>query len=155
MARFSNMKGWFAGMVCVVVLSMVCGPGGDTALAAGTPMYLGEYCWSANGGLDTVRLGITFLGDTHFLVTGTVSETNGNVNVVSGNMELVGDDIMMHITSSCIATQDNATFSGTVMLDINTLDGYVEGVGVYATRTSGQTGTSYDGTQQLTFIPCN
>jgi len=156
MGRLSNVSsGWLAAMACVVILTGVCGPGAGSVRAAGTPQYLGEFCWSANGGLDMVRLGITHLGDTHFLVTGTVVETSGTVNVVNGNMEIVNGEILMHITSSCIAPKDNATYSGTVVLDINTLNGYVEGVGIYADRTSGQTGTSYDGTQTLTFTTCN
>lgn len=123
------------------------------AYGAGIPIYLGEFCWEDPGG-GIARLGLTHMGDGHFLVNGTHTETPDIVQAVNGNAEIVGTQLIMHITSSGSDASEARAFFGTIVLDLATLDGTVEGLGVYYEKPMGPSGINYDGVQTLTFVSC-
>jgi hypothetical protein len=143
-----------ARIVILLATCFSCMLGTGLVQGGSTPEYLGEFCWEADGGPDYLRLGFTHMGDGYFNINGGLHETAGNVNLMHGTGCMVGNDLHIHMSTSGIYTTDVVGFIGTIILDINTLNGQAEGVGVHADRGTSQTGMSYDGIMTLTFIPC-
>lgn len=138
----------------VVVFTIFIGTYGVGTVCGSTPEYLGEFCWEASGGPDYISLGITYMGGENFAVNGCLFETSGNTNLVSGTGRVVGSDFHIHFSTSGIYTTDIVSYVGTMVLNLNTLDGYIEGVGVNADRTTSQSWTNYDGTMLVEYIAC-
>ena len=124
------------------------------AYGAGIPIYLGEFCWQdPDGGI--AKLALTYMGDGHFLVNGRHTETSGIVQAVNGNAEVVGTEFIMHITTSGSDASEARAFLGTIVLDLATLHGTIEGLGIWYEKPPADIGgISYDGVQTLTFISC-
>ena len=111
--------------LCVFVLGIT------TAQAKSKSDYLGNFCWLADeeGKLTFLRLGITNEGDDHYSVNGLQFERDSGEEfevdgVVNGNMEIIGDETLMTLTS---ATVDGPDYLVTrviyLRLDSTTLDG--------------------------------
>ena len=125
----------------VILLLCVCVSGISTAQAKSKsakskPKYLGDYCWVNAEGDGFFRLGITNEGDDHYSVNGLQFERDPGEEfevdgVVNGNMEIIGDETLMTLTS---ATVDGPDYLVTrvvyLRLDSTTLDG-----SVYLVRT--------------------
>jgi hypothetical protein len=115
--------------------------------------YLGEYCWQDSGG-GIARLAITHMGNGHYLVNGRHTDPSGYVDAVNGNAEVVGSQVIMHITSSGFDVNEVRGFMATIVLDHSSLNGTMEGVNVLYQKPAGPGVISYDGPQTLTFITC-
>jgi hypothetical protein len=133
-----------------IVFGLLVLAGGSSVEAA---TYLGEYCWQdVDGGI--ARLAITNMGNEHYLVNGRHTETSGLVQVVNGNAEIVGAQVIIHITTSTFDANEVKGFLGTMVLDLPGLDGTLEGVDVSYEKPAGPGAVTYDGVQTLTFISC-
>ena len=114
--------------------------------------YLGEFCWeSAKGWL--IRIALTHAGDGHYTVNGRVTE-NGHVQAGHGNAEIVGSEVIMHLTSSGFDDTGIWTCVGTAVLDPATLDGVLNSMGIYCDKITGDCEISWNGQQALTHISC-
>ena len=90
-------------VLCVFVLGIT------TVQAKSKSNYLGESCWLVDGGdsLAFLRLGITNEGDNHYSVNGLQFERDSGEEfevdgVVNGNMEIIGDETLMTLTSATV-----------------------------------------------------
>ena len=119
-------------LLCVFALGIT------TTQAKSKSSYLGESCWLTDdeGKLGFSRLGITNEGDDHYSVNGLqferdIGEEFEVDGVLNGNMEIIGDETLMTLTS---ATVDGPDYLVTrvyyLRLDSTTLDG-----SVYMVRT--------------------
>lgn len=113
--------------LCVFVLGIT------TAQAKSKSSYLGESCWLTDdeGKLGFSRLGITNEGDDHYSVNGLqferdIGEEFEVDGVLNGNMEIIGDETLMTLTSATVDGPDYlVTRVYSVRLDSTTLDGFV------------------------------
>lgn len=107
---------------------------------------------SRGGGI--AKLAITRIGDGHYLVNGRHTDTSGNVEAINGNAEIVGTQVIMHITTSSFDMDEVRGFLATLVLDLSDLNGTMEGVNVYYDKPAGSGGVSCDGRMTLTRVPC-
>ena len=118
--------------------------------------YLGEFCWQTDDG-DILELGVTHIGDGHYLVTGKLVETDGKIEPVNGNAEIINNKVYMTTSSAGGHASETWTFTGRWVLEKATLNGTVEIMGVYHDKTSPDpehAGLDYDGPFAVTFVPC-
>jgi hypothetical protein len=93
------------------------------ACGQGTPLYIGEYCWEGDDDSFT-RIGITLMGEGHFLFSGTVTDPgSGNNFPVHGNIEIDGTNVIMAAVASLTQNGTVVSSVGNIVLDISTLDG--------------------------------
>ena len=129
------------------------------------PRIRGELCWEmeADGGEPTIiRLAIMRTVRNHYIVNGTstrydIPEYDEYVQLLSGNAEIVGEQVIMHVTSSGfqpLSVHDQVWgFMGTVKLDLETLDGIGAGIG-YGSLFGEAPHFSCEDPGSLTWIPC-
>ncbi|MFQ5962228.1 MAG: hypothetical protein ACE5MG_12610 [Candidatus Methylomirabilales bacterium] len=86
--------------------------------------YLGQFCWDNLGA--TVVLGVTHMGDNHFLVSGTVTFLQGDTAPFHGNAEIVGGQVLMTVNASGDELTEVFATTAHVILDPATLDGTIE-----------------------------
>ncbi len=140
----------FAVMSFFMLFGLLILGGGSSVKAAN---YLGEFCWQdPEGGI--ARLAVTDMGDAHFLLHGRHTDTLGNAEAVNGNAEVVGNQVIIHITSSGFDSGEVRAFWGTIVLDLSDLNGTIEGLNVDYEKPAGPGVITYDGVQTLTFISC-
>jgi hypothetical protein len=140
----------FAVISFFIVFGLLVLAGGSSVEAA---TYFGEFCWQDVGG-GIARLAITDMGNGHLLVNGRHTEISGIVQAVNGNAEIVGTQVIMHITTSGFDAGEVRGFLGNIVLDLPSLNGTIEGVNVNYEKPAGPGGITYDGVQTLTFISC-
>jgi hypothetical protein len=133
------------------LLNSVVSWGFDAGSARGG--YMGEYCWQDDEG-GIVKLGITKIGDGHYLVTGRHTDPSGHVEALIGNGEVVAGQFIMHLTSSEFDSGEVCAFLATGVLNLPSLNGTIEGVNVLYSKPAGPGGVSYDGPITLTKVPC-
>jgi ABC-type uncharacterized transport system permease subunit len=116
--------------------------------------YLGHFCWKMDYQNDSkiLKLGITHVGDAHLLLNG-----KGGNEAIHGSAEIDGDKIYMTTSSSGNNDQYTWTFTGRGVLDVATLNGTLEIMGVSHSRTSPdpeEAHMDYDGPFILTYTQC-
>jgi hypothetical protein len=117
------------------------------------PKKHGELCWETGAPGELVRLYVTNMGNGHYLVLGSVAE-NGNIQAVHGNAELVGEEVIMHVTASGSDEYEVFGFQGSVALDLSTLDGTADGISLSCDKTTNVCELNYDGEVALDLVPC-
>ncbi len=117
--------------IMVVTLIFVVGflvSGGIAKVEAGIlpGEYLGELCWDHLG--DIYVLGVTHMGDNHFLVAGSVTNPlfPGFTVPVNGNAEIVGGQILITLNASGAGPAAVIASTAHVILDPATLVGTIE-----------------------------
>jgi hypothetical protein len=123
------------------------------------PKNKGELCWDVcdiyGENCDSlVKLAVMKTVGNHYIVNGVNIEPDGP-QLANGNAEIDGDLILINVSSAGLTPGSEVRgFMGLVVLDANTLDGTVEGIGINF-DISGSTGGdfSYDGTQYLYYDP--
>jgi hypothetical protein len=115
--------------------------------------YMGEYCWQDDGG-GIAKLAITKIGDGHYIVSGRHTDTSGNVEAVIGNGEVVAGQLIVHLTSSSFDSGEVWAMLATIVFDLPSLNGTMEGVNVWYDKPGGPGGVSYDGAGTLTKVTC-
>ena len=119
--------------------------------------YLGELCWDDLG--DLVRLGVTHMGDNHFLVTGSASDPlfPGDAIPVHGNAEIVGGQILMTVNASGAEATEVFASTAHVILDPATLVGTIEFLDLIHDPLDPDPSSAfavYEGPTALVPIPC-
>ena len=71
------------------------------------------------------------------------------------NAEIVGDKVIMHGSTAGIYGDELIGGVGFVELDLNTLNGFSEGINMWYKISSGTGEVKYDGTVNWTLISCN
>ncbi len=89
--------------------------------SASADEFIGTFCWLVEvdddeGGEDEfLQLGLNHIGDNHYTVNGLLSEGGETdpeeVNLFSGNAELVGENIVISLHGTKNIVEDNATQS--------------------------------------------
>jgi hypothetical protein len=94
------------------------------------PNFEGDLCWgNTNEPGSIMKLGVSYIGDGHFLVTGKINRPDGSVhNVVNGNAEIDSGNIYMTLAHS--GKDSDAMWAGIihVILDSSTLNGVAEAI---------------------------
>jgi len=127
------------------------------------PNNKGELCWDVYiwdeveekeicTGL--VKLAVMKTVGDHYIVHGTNTEAAG-AQLANGNAEIIDDDSILINVSSAGLTPDTEVrgFMGLVVLDADTLNGTVEGIGVNYDTVGGSGKFSYDGVQYMYYDP--
>ncbi|MHC4687065.1 MAG: hypothetical protein ACYTEW_22570 [Planctomycetota bacterium] len=142
----------FAVISFFIVLGLLVLVGSPSVQAAN---YLGEFCWQDEEG-GILRLAITNMGDGHYIVNGRLTPTVGNVEAVHGNAEVVlgGTKVLIHLTTSGFDASDAWSYTGTAVLNLPGLDGFVDGVSTWYDKQGGQSGITWDGQEVLTRVAC-
>lgn len=122
--------------------------------------YLGDFCWNfsfTNNGNPVsgiVKLGISHIGGGHCLVSGVMTVTSPAVLQFTtfGNLEFVGNEIRATLTNQGkrYSDQNNYTVGidmSTITLNPQTLNGSIEGFGIYS-------GASETSNGSVTFTTC-
>jgi hypothetical protein len=109
---------------------------GTTVTKANANNYVGEYCWDFSttlGTIGVIKLGVSDLGDGHYICSGTISVSSPIVIVrpASGNAEFVGDEILVTLNFAGIRNDKIGTELFNITLDSKTISGDLEGIGVY------------------------
>jgi len=128
---------------------------------AGVPVgeaadYLGQLCWQGTAG-EVLKMAVTHMGDGHFLLNGAGTTPNGNFDVFIGSAEVSGSSVYMTTTSAGSSSSYTWGFIGRFVLNLSTLSGSGEIMGVSHSKTDpnpGNTSLDYDGPITLTLIPC-
>lgn len=127
---------------------------GTIAMKAEAGDYIGEYCWNFTTTIDetqvsgAIQLGISHLGGGHYLCSGTIAITDPVVFQLAnhGNVEFIGNKIIITLSAQG-RTYDSAGGYAigidmhTITLDPQTLNGTIEGIGVYPGKTEMSKGT--------------
>jgi len=99
-------------------------------------------------------------GKHHYLVNGS-NEESDHTPLVNGNAIVYPDKIVIHASSSGYSGDPDDPSEvrgllGTIILDPETLDGSFRGVIIkYDIGAMDPGSVSYDGVQELKFVPCN
>lgn len=126
---------------------------GLLVLASSSSVEAAEFCWEdVDGGI--ARLEITHVGNGHYIVNGRHTDGSGIVQAVNGNAEIVGTQLIMHITTSGFDGSEVRGFLGTGVFDLPGLNGTMEGINVSYEKPAGPPGVTYDGVQVLNRVPC-
>lgn len=106
-------------LVAFVVFSAM---NASEAYGQGSSVYLGEHCWE--GGDGFIRIGMTHMGDGH-VIGGGLATVTGADWAINGNLELVGDNVLLTHTESATLYGGTHVFSrvGNTVLDFETLNG--------------------------------
>jgi|LGOV01.1.fsa_nt_gb hypothetical protein len=113
-----------------------------------TRTYLGEACWEDEDG-DIIRLGITYMGDGHFLLSGRwgVDES------VHGNAEIFNSKVIMHLFSTEINADEVIYTEGALEADMPILSGTFYQKEDWYDKSSGYVGSGFF-VFPLTRVPC-
>ena len=122
--------------------------------------YVGDFCWnfsSTNNGTQisgSVRLGINHIGGGHCTCSGilTVTEPILLQFTTFGNLEILNGEIRVTLTNQGKRFDDQGHYTvgidmSTISLDPNTLNGSMEGFGIYSEESELSKGT-------VTFTSC-
>jgi len=139
----------FATVSLVMIFFLMLGIAVSDAYAGN---YLGEFCWQDSEGGIT-KLAVTDMGNGHYLLNGILTEDEGEIGVMHGNAEIVGDKVYMTITAAGSAEDETWSWTGSFILELATLNGKREGVSIGYDRASGEIDLDYN-SGTLTFIPC-
>ena len=82
-----------------------------------------------------------------------MTEDEGEIGVMHGNAEIVEDKVYMTITAAGSAEDGTWSWTGSLILELATLNGNREGLSIYYDRASGEIDLDYN-SGTLTFIPC-
>jgi len=129
---------------------------GLLVLANNSSVEAAEFCWTDDEG-GRARLEITHVGHGHYSVNGRHTDISGNVEAVNGNGEVVAgppNQLIIHITSSSFDADEVRAFLATIVLDLPSLNGSMEGLSLYYDKTTTSRGINFDGTITLTRVPC-
>lgn len=107
--------------------------------------YVGDFCWnfsSTNNGTQisgSVLLGINHIGGGHCTCSGIITVTSPIFLQFTtfGNLELLGDEIRVTLTNQGKRFDNQGKYTvgidmSTISLDLNTLNGLMEGFGIYS-----------------------
>jgi len=86
----------FATVSLVMIFFLMLGIAISDAYAGN---YLGEFCWQDEEG-GIAKLAVTDMGNGHFLLNGILTEDEGEIGVMHGNAEIVGDKVYITITAA-------------------------------------------------------
>ncbi|AMM41092.1 secreted protein [Candidatus Desulfofervidus auxilii] len=139
----------FAAVSLVMIFFLMLGIAISDAYAGN---YLGEFCWQDEEGGIT-KLAVTDMGNGHFLLNGIWTGDEGEIGVVHGNAEIVGDKVYITITNVSSGEYGICSWMGLCILELATLNGNHEGLSIYYDRASGEIDLDYN-SGTLTFIPC-
>ena len=117
------------------------------------PKNRGEVCWDASNG-GSVRLFVTNMGKNHYIVNGTHSDPPDYIVLLNGNAEIIGDRVIMHITSSSSDADTIWGYLSNADLDKATLNGIVDSISYHFVKTDNDRGFEYDGEITLTHTSC-
>ena len=125
--------------LCIIALLNVV-----TAIKADAGEYLGDYCWNATMTVDgtpvswTIQLGINHMGGGHCLCSGIITVTDPfSLQVTAfGNVELLENEIRVTLSYQGKKFDDHGNYTvgndmDTIILDPYTLNGVIEGIGIY------------------------
>ena len=82
-----------------------------------------------------------------------MTEDEGEIGVMHGNGEIVGDKAYITITAAGSDEDGTWSWTGSLILELATLNGNREGLSIYYDRASGKIDLDYN-SGTLTFIPC-
>ena len=90
-------KSSFAKKIATLLLAIAISLFSNTLLAAGTPQYLGGYCFTVTSSQKTVnlKLGVTFMGDAYYLVQGSGVDSSNNTGYITGSAIASGSNIIV------------------------------------------------------------
>jgi hypothetical protein len=109
---------------------------GVTVTKANANNYIGEHCWifsTTHGVIGVTKLGISHLGDGHYICSGTYSVSSPIVKtvLVSGSLAFVGDEIVITLNFAGIKDNTIGPEVINITLDPESLSGTLKGTGVY------------------------
>lgn len=133
----------FGFIFCVVVMKAEAGD------------YIGEHCWNLTGSSEDysgkMKLGISHLGGSHYLCSGIISFTGPSHPLpvkfsTHGNIEIIGNKFIITLSIQGKILYDEGGYTVgidmyTITLDPQTLNGTVEGIGVYTDEIETTKGT--------------
>jgi hypothetical protein len=131
------------------------------------PNKHGELCWkvyppSSPFDPTMVKLAVVRTFNDHYLVHGTVTETEGSteyVRCINGNAEIVNGKVIMHGSTAVLYPNGHLIGGlGLVELNLSTLNGWSEGINIWYDTSSGPGNTGevkYDGIALWELIDCN
>lgn len=113
------------------------------------PSAKGEICLYNFDNQEHVSLAVIRTVGQHYLVHGMSTDPEGNITVLTGNAEIVGNKILMHITGSGYDQSQDEVHGllGFVELNAITLKGWFVGIGNHC--NSGECGQTYESSQQI------
>jgi hypothetical protein len=122
--------------------------------------YLGDFCWNfsiTNNGSPvsgTIRLGINHIGGGHCTCSGIITVTTpASLQFTTfGNLELLSNEIRGTLTNQGKRFDNQGSYTvgidmSTISLDPSTLNGSLEGFGIYTEKSELSKGT-------VTFTSC-
>jgi len=116
--------------------------------------YLGEFCWEAKGGEALLKLGVLDIGDGHFLLSGKLFDKGHLKEVVHGNAEIEGSNVIATLNSSDKDDKEIVTGTRHMIVDLSTFNGTAEGIFHGYEYSNQLIETEYKGGDVLTFISC-
>ena len=125
------------------------------AQQANASEYLGEFCWGDESA--TMLLAVTHMGDGHYLVYGRITEFGGTVIAINGNAELVGNEVIMHTSSSGSTADTFWIYEDRITLNLPALDIIsIENISHYIdSKPGGEIIHQYEyNTETMPRIPC-
>ena len=144
---------WTGIAVMMVVLAL----GLQTAQAAPSlwPANKGEVCLQNTSTGGVARLAVVRVLGGHYSVQGIVTDADEQITLVSGNAELVGNQVLIHVTASGYTAPEVHGMIGSVQLDASTLEGVFEGMGFHCDPGDDpDCGMQYEGVQTLVPVIC-
>lgn len=125
--------------LCIIALLNVV-----TAIKADAGEYIGDYCWNFTMTVDglpasgTIQLGINHMGGGHYLCSGIITATDPFFLQVTafGNVEFIENEIRITLSVQGKRFDDQGNYTvgndmDTIILDPYTLNGVLEGIGIY------------------------
>ena len=141
----------FAAICLLMVTTIIIGIGISNVEAV---EYLGDFCWEAGGGEVILKLGILHIGDGHLLLSGKLFDKGHLKEVVHGNAEIEGSNLIATLNSSDKDDKEIVTGTSHIIIDLSTLNATAEGI-FHGYEYSNQLNeTEHEGLDVLTFISC-
>lgn len=120
--------------------------------------YLGVVCWNASVGGQiggNLKLAVTDMGDGHYIVNGTSTNTSTSaVEVVHGNAEVVSNKIILTLNSSHTDQYATSISTSNISLDIPSLNGVFNSISQDYNYSQGAFEPLNYTTGVVTLIPC-
>jgi hypothetical protein len=139
-------------MVTTIIIGIIIGIGISNVEAA--VEYLGEFCWEAKGGVAILKLGILHIGDGHLLVSGKLLDKGHLKEVVHGNAEIEGSNVIVTLNSSDKDDKEIVTGTRHIIIDLSTLNATAEGIFHGYGYSNQLFETEHEELDVLTFISC-
>ena len=143
----------FIAVSLSVISFLILGIGISGAYAGN---YLGEFCWEIEWEGKTpfvMKYAVTDMGNGHFLLNGKGTTPDGYVGVCHGNAEIVEDKVYMELIGTVNKEDYLMVGNRSVILDLSSLNGTIEGIGRSYDRNTGEIRTGY-GSGTFTFVSC-